>query len=778
MCPLLVTLLSAFCAASAPAWGAEVIGVPRVALIYSDFGDFRHRDDYDAVFKSLGWSLEKVENRDFGRLAERLGEYDILLGSALFNYSNVQDFAQYREALFRFMERGGAVVWTDTNYAPMVDWLERLGPDWSVKLAACKTTSTPMKSLDVTHPIFSLSQPIRALSPTWMHMLPASGWQVISTCEDGEATGLFRYHGRGFMMCTSYWGYSSAQLRNIWETLRCSRHGLGLTVPDVTGFDLGENRAAAGVRNLTGRPMDFAMRATLVAAGKEETVTGAARLEPGAPAQTVQVTVPITQRGAQTLTIVFQADGAQVCQIGPVELTIPELLTVSVTEPVYRGTVYLAHPPERIAWDMSLHRPDQPLHRLQVAAALHQQDTLLAELPARPVEGLRSEASVPVRVVAPGDLTLTVYLLQEGQADPVAQVTRRIPVIPARRPQVTIDGDLVTRVNGEPFFPITVYHIGQEDYPRARALGFNSIQAWGSSIEQARSNLDAAAAHGLLVVLESVSAYLGDRPVEELQPWLQALESHPALLAWYSTDEPSGDERFAWCQRVYDYMVANEPHHPVYLTSCSPGEFQRYAAVTDILAVDPYPIPSSVTLVSNWMRTAQQAVRGRQPVWLIPQAFSWAQYKDPAAGGVPTPEQERNMVYQGLIWGAKGIFYYTWDDGTTGIKYDQPLQDAVGRINAELAQLGPELLKCTHRITAMNDEVHPDLYAAVFSGDDVVYILAASVSDDARSFEVPADGVADQPLEVLFEERQSRVVDGVVRDEFAPLEVHVYRGRR
>ncbi|MBM3499611.1 MAG: hypothetical protein FJX74_13200 [Armatimonadetes bacterium] len=96
---------------------------PRVALLFSDHGSFRHRDDYDGRLADLGWPLTKFENTPFAELVGRLSEFDVLLGGALFNYSNPQDLSAHAEPLLRFVREGGAAVLTDCNYPSMVTWL-------------------------------------------------------------------------------------------------------------------------------------------------------------------------------------------------------------------------------------------------------------------------------------------------------------------------------------------------------------------------------------------------------------------------------------------------------------------------------------------------------------------------------------------------------------------------------------------------------------------------------------------------------------------------------
>ncbi|MBC7287479.1 MAG: hypothetical protein H5T86_05420, partial [Armatimonadetes bacterium] len=129
--------LLAFISAVSP----PTVGPPRVALVYSDYGNFRHRDDYDAVMSSLGWPMEKYENVRFEELASSLeaAQYDIVLGSALYNYSHEQDFGKWWQSIEKHLQRGGAVVLTDVNYVEHVRWLEAcLGHRYAVSIGQCE----------------------------------------------------------------------------------------------------------------------------------------------------------------------------------------------------------------------------------------------------------------------------------------------------------------------------------------------------------------------------------------------------------------------------------------------------------------------------------------------------------------------------------------------------------------------------------------------------------------------------------------------------------------
>jgi len=756
---------------------AEILATPRVALLYSDFGDFRHRDDYDAKMAALGWKMDKYENKEFAQLVDKLGGVDILLGSALFNYSNVQDFSEHNNALLQFVGRGGALVLTDTNYPQHVDWLAKCAPGLQVKSEACGKIGTPFKWLDDTHPLFNIPHPIRKLGDTWSHMVPGEDWEVIARCDDNQATALFRRIGRGYVLLTNHWGYSPEMLENLYGCLQCCRVGLFPVLPDLSKLSLGDNRLAVSFKNVTEREVDAGVAVEVARPdGKTETFRATAAVGAGQTA-TSEVTVPLVLRGEHRITVHLTRRGRDFYTAPAKTLTIPDLVTLRLDRPSYRGSVYLSAPPTEVVCQVMLNPHRERLEDLRIAATLTQGDATLAQVPDRQVTERQFTLTIPARFEAPGEAVLRVSLLGQGQAAPLAVAGKTIPVYAAQSPQVFIDDNLATVVDGQPFFPIGVYHVGESDLPKARSLGFNCYQGWGTSVEQAKASLDAGQANGLKVLLEMSSLLRGQYQPEAFRALVEAVKDHPALLTWYTVDEPDGPQQLDWCRQAYRTAAELDPHHPVYLVMCNPGTFDVFGTTTDVLAVDPYPIPNSVVMVSNWMKRAQEAVEGIKPIWVIPQLHNWEAYKDKTKGRGPTPEEERNMVYQGLIWGAKGVIYYPWDDGPTGLIHDEKLMAAVGAINSELAIIGPAVLSCTRQMVAENEGDDAGLYAAVFRSETDTYVIAANVLDEEREYEVRAPGIAAGNAEVMFEGRSATVADGVIRESFGPLEVHVYHAR-
>ena len=702
-----------------PPVAAEPSG-PRIALLYSDHGDFRHRDDYDGRLADLGWPLTKFENKDFGELAARLREFDLLLGSALFNYSNVQDFAVGKDPLLTFVREGGAVVLTDCNYPSMVGWLGALGDGWEVSVANTKAAVSPPGWLEAEHPLFTTPNRIASLGGSWAHMQVGPAWAVLARSEEGGATAVFRREGRGFLYLTSRWPLDGPLLQNLWTCLQLSRAGLEASLPDLSALHLGDSAFTARVRNLTEGPLPIAFEVLdrLEPPDRAASATAEAALPPGADGSLTAV-VGDVPRGRHQLSATLSVAGTRVLGASPVEVTIPPLLQVSVVRPAYRGAIYAACPPREIELQ-ALVTPDpgESLADLTVSARLASGRPVSVTL-----DGPRANLVLPLGVPPRRAVRATVTLQRGGGVLAREEVT--LPRLPARPHQVLIDESGATRLEGAPFFPIGIYHVPVEDFDRLPALGFNSVVAWGTSLDSAQRGLDAAQAAGLKVVLE-LSAFLrGEYSPTGLAELIDGAKGHPALLAWYTVDEPAG-KQLDWCRDALRLIQERDPDHPVYLVSCNPAEFAQYAPTTEVLAIDPYPIPqASVSAVADWMKIARQAVAGRKPVWLIPQCHNQIAYSNPQAGRGPTPAEERCMVYQGLIYGAKGIIYYPWDDGPCGLIHDPALVEAVGRLNSELAHLGPELLASRHELLAEGADP-PGLQAARFIGEQRTYRLTAN----------------------------------------------------
>jgi hypothetical protein len=743
---------------------------PRVALLYSGFGDNRHRDDYDDRIPQLGWQMTKFQNTKIADLIAHLDDFDIVLGSALFNYGDPQDFGKYRDDWLKFVRRGGAIVLTDCNYPAHVDWLKAFGDEWFASVANCKSTSTAVSIVRRDHPLLTTPHVIPGIGAAWAQMTLGPAWQVLAkTAEGGVSWGL-REEGRGFILLTTNWRYDPPLLQNLWTYTQFHRAGLKVALSDLAACHVGSNHLVTRLENLSaeGKPVSVVLRITKPDNTKAE-VRGTATLRANGSAQ-VPADLVLDQRGQYVLSAaVLDAAGATAYESEDFTVRVPDLVEFAIASPTYRDSIYLANPSGAVRLRFTLTPYRQNLADLTLTVGLHQGTKKISERKIVSPSTTAFDVDLPFADLAAGEASIAVRATLSGKE--VAAATKRMPVVAASPNQVFIDEAGTCRIGGKPFFPIGIYHVPQAALPQLKQMHFNACQAWGTDLGQARAFLDEAQKNDIHVLLE-MGTFVTETPnLEGFRSTIRALHDHPALLTWYSRDEPSGP-MLTPCRQAYEMITQEDANHPVYLVMCSPGEFDRFGTVTDILAIDPYPIASApVNMVADWMKGAQAAVQGRRPIWLIPQLHNWDAYTDPKKGRAPTAAEERNMVYQGLIYGAKGIIYYPWDDGPTGITHEPQLMAEVPIINAELQTLGPKLLACERTVVkpAKDDA---EIHAALFRGKTESFFIVASGKSQPCEPHFRLPGA--KALELLYGTDTAQVNGGVLQENLSPLQVKVY----
>lgn len=222
MTPVLVVALAGALAPGSP----SAAQVPRVAVVYGSFrdGSFMYRDEYDGALQQLAWPTEKLENTQIAELADRLEEFDILIGTAGFNCEHPQDFGAHSDALTKFVRYGGVLLLTDVNYPPQVSWLPELEPGLWIDLAGrkCSSDGSPAAWTDVRHPLLAGVEPIRCV---WTHPTGVSGlWHVLARCDEGRPILMVRELGDGLIVASHIYrqyGFPDVTfLQNLWRWAR------------------------------------------------------------------------------------------------------------------------------------------------------------------------------------------------------------------------------------------------------------------------------------------------------------------------------------------------------------------------------------------------------------------------------------------------------------------------------------------------------------------------------------------------------------------------------
>ncbi len=353
------------------------------------------------------------------------------------------------------------------------------------------------------------------------------------------------------------------------------------------------------------------------------------------------------------------------------------------------------------------------------------------------------------------------------------------------------DGKLL--VDGTPFFPIGIYHVswigdrqGGEAIPdlvRAADAGFNLFHPTIDGRDSTADLLDAAAAHGVYVIGEVPWPAHG--PDDFVNEW----KAKSAMIGWNVADDfnapyagPSYNHAPSEVAARRATIAALAPNHLSYASGGSfPGyRIAEFAGTMDVMGFQSYPLgagnhPDDYALQENaesfaWVRD-QLAGTGQLFV-ANPQAYRW---KD--GGRYPTTREARNLLYAPLVYGAKGILWYTmWEGNGTLLPSVVPgLWEELGRLNGELRSLTSFLLHGTRTELATG---HAHVHAASWERDDQIVVVVLSTERTAThavSLALPAGAV--EPAHARFPGRNEAgmtVVGGALDGTIGPEELHVY----
>jgi hypothetical protein len=434
--------------------------------------------------------------------------------------------------------------------------------------------------------------------------------------------------------------------------------------------------------------------------------------------------------------------------------------------PNYRGLVK-AH--DNTPWQMGVElnpQPDWKAGTVQITTHLMNAEGKQVASQSDSVSSQEKVATITFK--RPADLPQGEYRLQQRITNPNGQVVleQNFPIrVTDEMPRVHIDGKGFTVVDGKRFFPLGIYtgsygstgghRINSEssDLQRMANAGFNTVLSYSYA---ARANvngtefLDIARQHNLQVIYSLKDMYdgHGGYPQNGLsgqasaQKHIDATKGHPALLAWYINDEMA-DGWLEPIQRRYDQLLNFDPNHPAYTVSNKPGFNRNFFPMTDVLGSDPYPVgypDKSLNHVTDWTHDIQSAGRDAKGIWQVLQIHNAKHHKIQLEAQPPTLEQMRNMSYQALVNGTKGLMYFAYH----WLFFD--IDESGKRIYSEAAfqKRWPDIVKLIEEIKPLTGIVlqdekvnlqklnHSTVQYQAWQSDGKLYLMVVNAATDDK----------------------------------------------
>src|SRR5690554_1592071 len=342
-------------------------------------------------------------------------------------------------------------------------------------------------------------------------------------------------------------------------------------------------------------------------------------------------------------------------------------------------------------------------------------------------------------------------------------------------PKVYIDDEGFTVVKGKRFFPYGVYtgnpswwaqddgsaKSGNDDLERMSNAGFNTVLSyqygWNTN-NKGREFMDNAKTNNLMVVY-SFSTFLNSLQQKKLdydfiKSYADELKDHDCLLAWYINDER---EYYEVLDSLYSIVAKRDGEHPALQVTYKPHILDNYYASTDILGTDPYVIGNTnetLDRVTRWTDTTVMSARGTKGVWQVLQMHNLGYFKNAPSHTIlvdkdPTLDEMRNMTYQALAGGTKGLFYfaYHWlfyDEDETGkrslnnTKFEKRWK-SIEKLNQEIIPLTEIILK--NNVVELQSLKKGSAVLRAWEEDNIIYLIVANKSEsESTTLEVKIPG--------------------------------------
>ena len=224
-------------------------------------------------------------------------------------------------------------------------------------------------------------------------------------------------------------------------------------------------------------------------------------------------------------------------------------------------------------------------------------------------------------------------------------------------------------------FPLCLYEVNEAKYIKTvKKAGFNWIQTYTQNPEKIKDLALEAQKRGVKIVVYP------DKIINS--PYLEEARSWP-ILALYLYDEPDVNKKDnSYLKNLQNAANKAFPDKKTAFVVGKGSHAKPYYDTADILMVDWYPVPhlpltSFGEQVKDVKNILEEGGLPEKPVWGVVQSFDWREFKqyrpdDKRIGRFPTVEEMRFMAYDGLLEGAEGLFFFTFNSQSIPLPQSKP----------------------------------------------------------------------------------------------------------
>jgi hypothetical protein len=280
-----------------------------------------------------------------------------------------------------------------------------------------------------------------------------------------------------------------------------------------------------------------------------------------------------------------------------------------------------------------------------------------------------------------------------------------------------------------------------------------------------------------------------------------------AIGMWKGADEPlwvgtpPADLQFAYCLSTSRgepaWCGGEEPadSEHLWVTIQAPrgtaDQLEEYSPVTDIHGVDHYPVTRTnpnpnLHGIGVWTNTIR-SVTPNQAVWTTLQICASGS-GDGDTYVLPTRQQERYMIYDAILNGARSLAFYggniyrCWNDRDDVLRWnwafwDDVLEQLVREINA-VSPIAPALVNPETTAVLTTSDPETQAISRVGATSDELWVIAARHGQGTQPVTISGLPAWAGTGTVYTESRSIEAAGGSLTDTFDRWGVHVYQFRK